>query len=74
MCLHAGYAFNPRQEPWWMHGQSTENDFIFVTASTLTSTQLTQMSQELEENQSLLVYCGAFKADPKEIFQIFVFL
>lgn len=66
MCLHAGYIFNPKREPWWMHGQSTENDFIFVTASSLTRTLLAQMSQELGENQSLLVYCGAFKADPKE--------
>jgi adenine-specific DNA-methyltransferase len=66
ICLHAGYTFNPKREPWWMHGQSTENDFIFVTASTLTRNQLTQMSHELGESQSLLVYCGAFKADPKE--------
>jgi len=66
MCLHAGYTFNPKREPWWMHGQSTEDDFIFVTGATLTRTQLLQMSQELEDTQSLLVYCGAFKADPKE--------
>ena len=66
MCLHSGYTFNPRREPWWMHGQSTENDFIFVTASTLTRTQLLQMSHELGEDQSLLVFCGAFKPDPNE--------
>ena len=66
MCKLDGYTFNPRGEPWWMHGQSNENDFIFVTATTLTRTQLIQLSQSLGESQSLLVYCGAFRGDPKE--------
>ena len=35
VCLHAGFHFNPKRDPWWMHGYSTERDFIYVTSSTL---------------------------------------
>lgn len=66
MCLHAGFTFNPKRDPWWMHGYSTERDFIYVTPSTLTRAQLARLSIEVGFNRTLLVYCDAFRGDADE--------
>lgn len=60
LCLHAGFKFNPKRDPWWMHGQSTERDFIYVTPSTLSSELLERLSEQVGDDRSLLIYCEAF--------------
>jgi adenine-specific DNA-methyltransferase len=60
VCLHAGFNFTPKRDPWWMHGSSTERDFIYVTSSTLCSKQLKQLSDEVGTDRTLLIYCEAF--------------
>ena len=66
LCLHAGFHFNPKQDPWWMHGYSTERDFIYVTPSTLCSLQLKRLSEHVGEERTLLVYCEAFHGKSDE--------
>ena len=66
MCKQDGFTFMPVRDPWWMHGYSTESDFIYVTPSTLSRGQLARLSEEVGENRSLLVYCDAFRADSNE--------
>lgn len=60
VCIHAGFQFNPKRDPWWVHGQSTERDFIYVTPSTLSSELLQRLSEQVGDDRSLLVYCEAF--------------
>jgi adenine-specific DNA-methyltransferase len=60
VCLHAGFNFTPKKDPWWIHGYSTERDFIYVTSSTLCSEQLKRLSDYVGEDRTLLVYCEAF--------------
>lgn len=66
ICLHSGFTFTPKYDPWWIHGYSTERDFIHVTPSTLSRAQLARLSDEVGHNHTLLVYCGAFNADSDE--------
>jgi len=65
MCKLMNYRYEPSDKHYWIHGQSTENDFIYVTTQTLTREQLIKLSDEVGEKRSLLVCCGAFsgKAD-----------
>jgi adenine-specific DNA-methyltransferase len=60
VCLHAGFEFNPQTHPYWMHGYSSDNDFIYVTSQTLSGAQLARISEEVGETRTLLIYCGAF--------------
>lgn len=60
VCLHTGFYFSPKRDPWWIHGYSTERDFIYVTPSTLCSGQLRRLSDEVGEDRTLLIYCEAF--------------
>ncbi|NLE38126.1 MAG: hypothetical protein GX621_08905 [Pirellulaceae bacterium] len=47
-----------------MHGQSTEQDFIYVTTQMMTVEMLAKLSDEVGESRSLMVYCRAFRCKP----------
>lgn len=61
MCKMMGYRYAPSDEHYWMHGHSTESDFIYVTTQTLSREQLIKLSDDVGEKRSLLVCCGAFR-------------
>ncbi|SDM56540.1 DNA methylase [Maricaulis salignorans] len=65
MCKHLGFTYAPSDdaEDYWMHGRSTETDFIYVTTQSLTHAALTKLSEDVGPDRSLLVCCKAFKAD-----------
>ena len=61
ICKLEGFEYAPSDEAYWIHGHSTETDFIYVTTQTLTRDQLQRLSDEVGENRSLLVMCSAFR-------------
>jgi adenine-specific DNA-methyltransferase len=62
MCKLEGFNYVPSTEVYWQQGRSSERDFIYVTTQTLTREMLAKLSDEVGENRSLLVCCGAFRA------------
>ena len=64
MCKLMGFSYAPSETIYWQHGHSTENDFMYVTTQTLTREQLAKFSEEVGENRSLLICCGAFRVKP----------
>lgn len=66
MCKMMGFTYAPSDEQYWLHGHSTERDFIYVTTQTLEKSQLLAISEEVGEDRSLLVCCGAFRAKADE--------
>lgn len=63
ICKLEGFFYAPSDTRYWQHGHSTETDFIFVTTQTLNSAQLQSISDEVGEENSLLVCCSAFRGD-----------
>lgn len=63
MCKHFGFAYDPSTEHYWMHGQSSETSFIYVTTASLTHVQLRALSEEVGEGRSLLICCTAFEGE-----------
>lgn len=61
VCKHAGFRYQPSEEYYWQHGQSTEQDFIYVTTQSLTRGRLEILSDEVGAERTLLVYCAAFE-------------
>ncbi|MCZ8234803.1 MAG: DNA methyltransferase [Inhella sp.] len=61
MCKLEGFTYAPSDALWWQHGHSSERDLIYVTTQTLSAEQLAALSEELGEDRSLLVCCGAYR-------------
>ena len=55
-----GFTYQPSEVHWWQHGHSSERDFIYVTTQNLSAEQLQALSDEVGNDQSLLVCCAAF--------------
>jgi adenine-specific DNA-methyltransferase len=62
VCKLEGFIYAPSDEIYWQHGQSTETDFIYVTTQMMTHEMLEQLSEEVGDRRSLVVYCSAFRA------------
>ena len=63
ICKLEGFTYAPSSDLYWQHGRSTEGDFIYVTTQSLNAEQLQALSEEVGSKRTLLVCCGAFRAD-----------
>lgn len=59
VCKLMGFTYAPNQNHFWLHGHSTESDFIYVTTQRLTHDALRKLSHEVGEGRTLLVCCRA---------------
>lgn len=67
MCKLEGFRYDPSPTVFWMHGRSTEADYIYVTTQTLTHEQLQVISAEVGPERTLLICCSAFRAELDEL-------
>ena len=61
MCKHLNFTYAPSDEHYWMHGRSSESDFLYVTTNSLTHDQLKAISEDVGPDRSLLICCRAFQ-------------
>jgi adenine-specific DNA-methyltransferase len=61
LCKIDGFTYAPSDSIYWQHGHSTERDFIYITTAHLTPEQLSQLSDEVGTERTLLVLCQAFR-------------
>jgi adenine-specific DNA-methyltransferase len=66
LCKIEGFSYAPSDSVYWMHGKSTENDYIYVTTQNLGRDQLAHLSDEVGSGRTLLVMCTAFRARADE--------
>lgn len=60
VCKLMGFRYAPSEEHYWLHGMSSETDFIYVTTQSLSHEQLKAISTDVGDNRTLLVCCKAF--------------
>ena len=63
LCKLEGFTYAPSETLYWQQGHSTERDFIYVTTQNLSHAQLTQLSEDVGPDRSLLVLCMAFRGN-----------
>ena len=68
MCGHLGFTYAPSTDHYWLHGQSSETDFIYVTTNSLTHDQLRAISDEVGDERTLLICCKAFQGANADTF------
>ena len=61
ICKIEGFTYTPSDSVYWQQGQSSENDFIYVTTQTLTRQQIEALAEEVGPKRSLVIYCHAFR-------------
>ena len=61
ICKLEGFTYAPSESIYWQHGQSTEQDYIYVTTQHLGHEQLQALNEEVGAGRSLLVLCSAFR-------------
>jgi len=66
MCKLEGFTYAPNEDVFWMHGHSTEQNFIYVTTQFMSKEMLTRISDEVGESRSLLICCSAFRCNPDQ--------
>jgi adenine-specific DNA-methyltransferase len=66
MCKLEGFRYDPDPATFWLHGRSTETDFLYVTDQTLNPDQLQFLSDEVGKNRTLLICCRAWRGNPSE--------
>ena len=62
LCKIEGFIYAPSKEEFFIHGRSTENDFIYVTTNFMTAEYLQSISEQLGEKRSLLICCKGFES------------
>jgi len=63
VCKLEGFDYDPSDSIYWMHGHSTEHDYIYVTTQILSREQLQLISDEVGDDRTLLIMCAAFKGN-----------
>lgn len=66
VCKLEGFEYAPIEETYWIHGKSTERDFIYVTTQFMSKEMLTKISDEVGPGRSLLVCCSAFRVNQNQ--------
>src|SRR5581483_2465069 len=69
VCKLEGFQFDPSDTVYWIHGRSTEKDFIYVTTQSLGADELEKLSDEVGNGRTLLVCCGAFRIKDQNQFK-----
>lgn len=60
MAKHNNFKYQPSEEVYWKHGQSSEKDFIYTTTQFITVEKLDQIHEEMQPEESLLICCKKF--------------
>ena len=63
VCKLMSFTYAPSNSHYWMHGRSSERDYIYVTTQSLTHEQFSAIADEVGEGRTLLICCKAFRAN-----------
>lgn len=66
VCKLEGFNYDPDKNVYWKHGQSTENDFIYVTTQFVNQQLAADIADQMKEDETLLVCCKAFNVNQED--------
>ncbi len=61
VCRLEGFEYAPSQDEYFIHGHSTEHDFIYVTTNFMRQDHLDSISQSVGTDRTLLICCKGFE-------------
>ncbi|WP_368997129.1 site-specific DNA-methyltransferase [Caldifermentibacillus hisashii] len=70
VCKLEGFNYDPDKNVYWKHGQSTENDFIYVTTQFVNQQLAADIADQMKEDETLLICCKAFNVNQEDFSNI----
>lgn len=67
VCKLEGFTYKPSKTEYFIHGYSTERDFIYVTTNYMTAKHLVALNERVGDERSLLVCCKGFSKSEAKI-------
>lgn len=65
VCKLEGFTYAPSETEYFIHGKSTEHDFIYVTTNYLKTEHMKALSSLVGDERTLLICCKGFKSESK---------
>lgn len=65
VCKLEGFVYAPSKDEYFIHGHSSEHDFIYVTTNFMRTENLQSISDQLGDKRSLLICCRGFESTVK---------
>ena len=65
VCKLEGFTYAPSESEYFIHGHSTERDYIYVTTNYLKAEHLRALSERVGPERTLLVCCKGFSSGVK---------
>ena len=65
VCKLEGFEYSPSATEYFIHGHSTERDFIYVTTNYLKAEHIRALGEKVGPERTLLVCCKAFETGVK---------
>ena len=65
VCKLEGFTYAPSESEYFIHGHSTERDYIYVTTNYLKAEHLRALSDPVGPDRSLLICCKGFSSGVK---------
>lgn len=60
IALHEGYQYNPDKEVYWKQSSADNNSYLYVTTTNVNRDMVDSISQEMKEDETLLIVCKSF--------------
>ncbi|MFR9545693.1 MAG: site-specific DNA-methyltransferase [Rikenellaceae bacterium] len=61
MAKHERFTYSPDSEVFWKQGKSSENDYIYTTTQFLTVAALSQIKEQMKDDETLVVCCKSYE-------------
>ncbi|MFR9543051.1 MAG: site-specific DNA-methyltransferase [Rikenellaceae bacterium] len=61
MAKHERFTYSPDREVFWKQGKSSENDYIYTTTQFLTVAALSQIKEQMKDDETLVVCCKSYE-------------
>ena len=66
VCKLEGFTYAPSKTEYFIHGHSTERDYIYVTTNYLKAEHLRALGELVGQERTLLICCKGFEAGVKQ--------
>lgn len=60
IALHEGYKYNPNKYVYWKQSSTENNSYLYVTTNNVSRDMIDSISQEMKEDETLLIVCKSF--------------